>query len=107
RVFSQSDEVDALHIEVNVLEFVLGKSRLEVTPGSEEQIFAVITKSYVARSVPFVRHRGLLLIGTGININSRQVIFFRARPGDPLAVGRPIVGLNFAPFILIYLRDGL
>src|SRR6266480_5029853 len=71
RIFSQSDKVNALHIEINVLKFVLGKGRLEVTPGSEEQIFAVVAKSDVTRTVPFIRHCGPLLIGQRVNVNSR------------------------------------
>src|SRR5256886_1887628 len=107
RIFGQSDEVDALHIHVNVLKFVLGKGRFKITAGSEKQIFAIIAKGDISRAVPLIRHGCLLLSGNGKNVNASQIILFRARPGDPLAVGRPIVGLNFAPFILVYLRNGL
>ena len=34
RIFGQSDEVDALHIEVNVLKFVFGKGGFKITAGS-------------------------------------------------------------------------
>src|SRR5204862_241412 len=70
-ILGQSDKVNALHIEINVLKLVLGKGRLEVTTGSEEQIFAVVAKSDVTRTVPFVGHRSLLFVGKGVNVNSR------------------------------------
>ena len=81
------------------------KVGLKSRPEAKSRYLPSSLKATLVEPIPFVRHRRLLLVGNGINVNAGQIILFRARPGDPLAVGRPIVGLNLAPFILIYLSD--
>ena len=44
---------------------------------------------------------GLLFVGEGVQINARHIVFFGARPGDPLTVWRPVITLDLAELVLV------
>ena len=94
-----------MHIEIDVCKFLVPESWFEVARGGKEKVFTVIAENDVGRGIPFIGNGRLFLVSNRINVNSGEVVLFRARPGDPLAVGRPIVRLNLAPFILIYFSN--
>src|SRR4030095_5865228 len=53
-VFRQRNEINALHVAIDIREFLIAKSWFEIARGSEQQIFSVIAKDWFARAVPAV-----------------------------------------------------
>ena len=61
-LFRQRNEINALHVAIDVREFLITKSWFEIARGSEQQIFSVIAEDRFARPVPAVGNRGLLFV---------------------------------------------
>ncbi len=105
RFLCQSDEIDALHVAINVCKFFLAEARFEISGGTQQQIFPIVAEDGFAGSVPIIGYGRLLFAGQRVQIDARHAVFLGTRPGDPLAVGRPVVAVDFAPFVLIHQGD--
>ena len=106
-VFRQRNEINALHVAIDIREFLIAKSWFEIARRSEQQIFSVIAEDRFARAVPTVGDGGLLFVRERVQVNARHVVLFGARPGDPLTVGRPVITLDLAEFVLVDLGHRL
>ena len=101
RLLSERDEINALHVAINVGKFLVAKSWLEITRGAEQQVFSVVAEDRFAGAVPAVRYGGLLLVRDRVNINARHPVLLGTDPGDPLAVRRPVITFDLAVFVLV------
>ena len=106
-VFRQRNEINALHVAIDIREFLIAKSWFEIARRSEQQIFSVIAEDRFARTVPTVGDGGLLFVRERVQVNARHVVLFGTRPGNPLTVGRPVITLDLAEFVLVDLGHGL
>ncbi len=107
RILGQRHQINARHVAIDLGEILLAEDRLKVAARGQEEIFSVIAKRRIGRRIPVVGHGNRLLLGQRVKVDFGRVVLFRARPGNPLAVRRPIVALDFADWILIDLRDRL
>src|SRR5215831_18784061 len=64
--FRQRNEINALHIAIDVRKFLIAKSWFEIARGGEQQIFSVIAEDRFARAVPAVGNGGLLFVREGV-----------------------------------------
>ena len=99
--FRQRYEINALHVAIDIREFLIAKSWFEIARGSEQQIFSVIAEDRFARTVPTIGDGGPLFVRQRVQVNARHVVFFGARPSNPLTVGRPVITLDLAEFVLV------